>query len=184
LARWAAHGHAQGRVPPLTAGRTPWSIVPAWINREIAEELYLAEQTDFTVSDEPVAHLEYTAWSVGAGEETQYTVELFEVQLLGDSTARIEADSANRWICEDEVRAQCCRDGRPVSEQEMQLAKDWFQDVARSGTGWLHISGESGTGKTWFAGELRRRLSANPWEGFFGVKQSITATALRQLGLT
>ena len=56
---------------------------------------------------------------------------------------------------------------RPVDligrEAEMAIAEDWFRAVARSQRGWLHISGDSGTGKSWFAEELRRRLSSNAW---------------------
>lgn len=48
-------------------------------------------------------------------------------------------------------------------EDEMQKVQRWFHNVARSGSDWLHLSGEPGIGKTWFVNELRRRLSLNPW---------------------
>jgi 8-oxo-dGTP pyrophosphatase MutT (NUDIX family) len=53
--------------------------------REIAEELLLGEGRDFLVADRPLARLEYTAWSQSAGQETRYTIELFQVQLQGDA---------------------------------------------------------------------------------------------------
>jgi len=46
---------------------------------------------------------------------------------------------------------------------EMALAEDWCRDVGRVGTGWLHLHGEPGTGKSWFADELRRRLGLHSW---------------------
>lgn len=45
----------------------------------------------------------------------------------------------------------------------MRTAESWFRDVARHGTGWLHICGASGCGKSWFAAELRKRVSSNRW---------------------
>ncbi|HBJ37455.1 MAG TPA: hypothetical protein DDZ51_22410 [Planctomycetaceae bacterium] len=46
---------------------------------------------------------------------------------------------------------------------EMDAAEKWFHDVARHGTGWLHIRGVNGCGKSWFASELRKRVSSNRW---------------------
>lgn len=42
-------------------------------------------------------------------------------------------------------------------------AEPWCRDVARFASGWLHVSGPSGSGKSRFAAELRRRLDSNPW---------------------
>ncbi len=52
-------------------------------------------------------------------------------------------------------------------ETEMALAEEWCGNVSRFGAGWLHLHGEPGTGKTWFANELRLRLSANQWTQIF-----------------
>jgi len=46
---------------------------------------------------------------------------------------------------------------------EMRTAEGWFGDVARHGTGWLHICGPGGCGKSWFGSELRRRVGSNRW---------------------
>lgn len=46
---------------------------------------------------------------------------------------------------------------------EMRTAESWFVEVARHGTGWLHICGAGGCGKSWFAAELRKRVSSNRW---------------------
>ncbi len=48
-------------------------------------------------------------------------------------------------------------------DPEMQAAEMWFHDVARYGTGWLHVCGANGCGKSWFASELRKRVSSNRW---------------------
>lgn len=48
-------------------------------------------------------------------------------------------------------------------ETEMTRAEEWCRDVGRTGAGWLHLYGEPGTGKTWFANELRRRLGLHSW---------------------
>jgi len=83
--------------------------------REIGEELGLEDGTDFVMGGAPAAHLEYNAWSHGAREETAYTMELFDVQLEPSARVAIEANPANRWLSEDEIRTGRCTDGRPVS---------------------------------------------------------------------
>jgi hypothetical protein len=88
--------------------------------REITEELGLAEQADYEMAAQPTAHLEFTAWSEGAKEETAYTTELFEVDLRDPTQTRLDAEPAVRWLSEAEIRAGCCSDGKPIS-QTMQL---------------------------------------------------------------
>jgi ADP-ribose pyrophosphatase YjhB (NUDIX family) len=89
--------------------------------REVTEEVHLEEGRDFRVADRPLAHLEYVAFSRGAGEETAYTVELFDAELLGEAAQAVAADTANRWVSEADVRARRCRDGRAVSETMLRL---------------------------------------------------------------
>jgi len=48
-------------------------------------------------------------------------------------------------------------------DSEMRDAENWFRDVARYGTGWLHVYGADGCGKSWFGSELRKRVSSNRW---------------------
>ena len=85
--------------------------------REVAEELHLEAGTDFTVAAEPLARLEYTAWSESAKAETRYTVELFPVELNGEGARqRVESDAANRWLSEEEIHSGRCGDGARVSE--------------------------------------------------------------------
>lgn len=89
--------------------------------REVTEELHLEEGRGFRVAAEPLTHLEYVAFSQGAAEETAYTVELFDAELLGEAARTVTADPANRWVSEADVRARRCRDGRPVSETMFRL---------------------------------------------------------------
>ena len=69
----------------------------ACVIREIDEELGLVEGTEFLVAEKPIVHLEYTAWSASAKEETAYLMELFDIDLTGEEThTTIDANSANR----------------------------------------------------------------------------------------
>ena len=84
--------------------------------REVAEELGLCEGTDYAAIG-PLAHLEYTAWSRSAKEETAYTIELFEVQLAGQAAGRkVDSKPSNRWLTEAEISNRRCEDGQKVSE--------------------------------------------------------------------
>jgi 8-oxo-dGTP pyrophosphatase MutT (NUDIX family) len=84
--------------------------------RELEEELGVCDGVDCAVPAGPAAHLEYTAWSDGAGQETAYTMELFNVELTTEAArGQVEADPANRWLTEGEIREGRCRDGRPAS---------------------------------------------------------------------
>lgn len=85
--------------------------------REVQEELNLQCGKEFTIADHPTAHLEYTAWSERAQEQTAYTMELFDVRLAGEEVVRqkIDADPANRWLTHDEIQTQQTSDEKPVS---------------------------------------------------------------------
>jgi 8-oxo-dGTP pyrophosphatase MutT (NUDIX family) len=83
--------------------------------REVAEELRLAPGEQFTAAAEPLAHLEYTAWSQSAQEETQYTMELFKVELTDSARCGVDAESINCWLSEEEIRKQQTKNGQPVS---------------------------------------------------------------------
>lgn len=48
-------------------------------------------------------------------------------------------------------------------EREMAIAEQWVHSVVGGQPTRLHISGESGVGKTWFVSELLRRIRSNPW---------------------
>jgi 8-oxo-dGTP pyrophosphatase MutT (NUDIX family) len=82
--------------------------------REVQEEMGLCPDRDFQVAAEPLAHLEYPAFSESAGVQTTYTVELFPVNLLVPDPAL--RDDRLRWLSEVEIRTGNCADGQPVSE--------------------------------------------------------------------
>ena len=52
-------------------------------------------------------------------------------------------------------------------ENEMATAERWVQGVVRGRATRLHISGDSGVGKSWFGAELQKRIRANPWFQLF-----------------
>lgn len=84
--------------------------------REVTEELHLEEGRDFSVADEPLAHLEFTALSESARVETAYMMELFPVELIGAARRKVDADPENRWLTAAEVEARQAADARPISK--------------------------------------------------------------------
>jgi tetratricopeptide (TPR) repeat protein len=89
--------------------------------REVGEELRLAEVRDFRVAAERRHRLCYVHFSERAGAETDYTVELFDAELLPEAARAVEADADNRWLSEADVRTGRCRDGRPVSATMLRI---------------------------------------------------------------
>ena len=103
--------------------------------REVAEELGLCPETDFSVSAKPLARLEYAAWSESAKADTDYTHEVFDVELAtDDSRRRAEATPETRWLTSDEIQSRQCADGRPVSTTMATV-------LARLGEGGVTMSG-------------------------------------------
>lgn len=103
--------------------------------REVTEELEIAEGSGFAVAQQPLARLDYTAWSAGAGQQTLYVMELFEVELIGEATRRqVDADPRNRWLTEEEIRSTRCADGQPVSVTMKRILN---RAKLRAKKGWL-----------------------------------------------
>lgn len=115
---WLARWNRKWRCYSFVGGhKEPEETFRECVLREVGEELGLHENGDFTVAPQPVAHLEYAAWSESAQAETAYTIELFDADLTSDAARRrVNADAECRWLTEAEVRARQCSDGRPVSE--------------------------------------------------------------------
>jgi 8-oxo-dGTP pyrophosphatase MutT (NUDIX family) len=112
LAQWNARWQALNFVG---GHRRPDESFRDCLLREVAEELGLAEGTDFTVFTVPLARLAYTAWSEGAAAETEYVLEVFALSLHGDAAVRVSAAPDNAWLTAEEVRAGLAADGRRVS---------------------------------------------------------------------
>jgi 8-oxo-dGTP pyrophosphatase MutT (NUDIX family) len=107
--RWQMYNFVSGHKRPEESFRE-------CVVREIGEELGLWEGIDFRLPTEPPKRLEFTDWSDGAGAETAYTMELFEVELIGPAARqRVDANPQNRWLTKEEIRSQRCQDGKPVS---------------------------------------------------------------------
>jgi 8-oxo-dGTP pyrophosphatase MutT (NUDIX family) len=83
--------------------------------REAGEELGLTLDRDFRLDDQPLAHLEYTAFSRSAQVETAYTIELFGMD-LDNAEAPPRAPVLVRWLREGEIAAGRCHDGLPISD--------------------------------------------------------------------
>lgn len=93
--------------------------------REIGEEIGLDEDRDFRVDAEPVSHLNFVAWSENARSETFYSIDLFAVELFGEKARKTLASSANlRWLNREEIVAQECADGKPVSPTMTRLLNE------------------------------------------------------------
>jgi 8-oxo-dGTP pyrophosphatase MutT (NUDIX family) len=87
------------------------------MERELTEELQFRQGIHFNVATEPICHLDYDTWSRSAEMETRYTIELFQVELIGsEALAIVEANPANRWINAQEMNAGKCCGGAPLSE--------------------------------------------------------------------
>jgi 8-oxo-dGTP pyrophosphatase MutT (NUDIX family) len=83
--------------------------------REVSEELGLSAGDDFIVADQPLAHLEYGAWSESARTETFYIVEVFPVELRPSALGPVADNPQNRWVTAAEIAAGLTADGRRVS---------------------------------------------------------------------
>lgn len=114
---WLVQWHAKWNAYALVGGhkRSDETFRQCLI-REVTEELQLTVDIDFAVAPEPLAQLEYTAWSHSAGQDTQYTIELFDVELTAAARRKVDADPINRWLTEAEIRDQRTTDDNPVSE--------------------------------------------------------------------
>lgn len=119
LAQWNRHWQ---RYHFVGGHKRPEESFRECVVREVSEELGLRDSTDFRAAAEPLARVEYTAWSESAAQETHYTMELFDVELAGDTAWQtVDGDSRNRWLTETEIRAQRCADGQPASESMVRL---------------------------------------------------------------
>jgi len=85
--------------------------------REVEEELGLVPERDFIVGEQPLARVEYTAFSKSSNSTTAYTFELFAISLVGEKPlAAIDADPDNAWLDDSALRARMTTDGRAVSD--------------------------------------------------------------------
>jgi 8-oxo-dGTP pyrophosphatase MutT (NUDIX family) len=108
-ANWAAFHFVGGH-------KRPGETFRDCLVREVGEELGLAEAVDFAAPAEPVVHLEFDAMSASTGRMTAYTMEVFEVEILGDAAlAKVAANPENRWVSEAEIHSGRCGDGTPIS---------------------------------------------------------------------
>lgn len=91
--------------------------------REIAEELGLADSEDIAVAGEPLARIEFTAWSVPLGEWTAYDMTAFAATIASPAAlARVGENAENRWLSAAELTTGRTDDDRAVSEVATRFA--------------------------------------------------------------
>lgn len=114
---WLAQWNPKWQCYHFVAGhKRPDESFRQCVVREVTEELDLRAEVDFQVAPEPLAQLEYDAWSEGAQAETHYTMALFEVELLHEAARQaVDAGPQNRWLSQVEIHAQRCDNGQAVS---------------------------------------------------------------------
>jgi 8-oxo-dGTP pyrophosphatase MutT (NUDIX family) len=96
--------------------RRPSESFRSCLAREVSEELGLEDGEQYTAGEPPVARLEYVAWSESAGVETEYTLEVYRVDLASPAVEDIvSASPENRWVTTDEVDTGTTSDGRQIS---------------------------------------------------------------------
>ena len=114
--RWLALWNVKWDAFHFVGGhRLPGETYRDGLVRELLEEVNLVDGPDCVVALHPIAHLDYTAWSNHARADTAYSIELFAVDLPEAARIALEANPAARWLTDDEIRFERCRDGRPVS---------------------------------------------------------------------
>jgi 8-oxo-dGTP pyrophosphatase MutT (NUDIX family) len=126
LAQWNPHWQCHNFVGGHKRDDEPFREC---VVREVAEELRLQEGRDFIVAREPMVRLEYTDWSESAQEETEYTVELFEVRLPDSARRLVDANPDNCWISAAEIRRGHTTAGRRISATVKRL----LEHIERSG---------------------------------------------------
>lgn len=98
--------------------------------REILEELHLMEWTHYRVlPPEPLSHLEYSAWSESAQQETHYSMEVYSVALEEETPYRhLITERPIRWLTRDEIEGGAGATGKPVSETMKRILYevDWY----------------------------------------------------------
>ncbi len=122
---WQCYALIGGHVEPGESFR-------ACCVREIAEELELTPDVDFRVAIAPLRPLcEYTALSKAAGVETRYRVELYAAMMLTHAgETRVNANAANRWLTETEIRRHDCAAGKEISIQ-VETVLEWCGIIDR-----------------------------------------------------
>lgn len=82
--------------------------------REVQEELHLTAD-QFALPAEPLARLEYVAFSESARVPTWYLMAVFPLVLSDDARRRAEGEPENAWVGPADVRRGTTADGRRVS---------------------------------------------------------------------
>lgn len=123
---WLLQWNAKWRIYSLVAGHLEnGESHRECILREVCEELGLDQDIEFSVSLEARARMEFEDWSESANEQTAYTMELFDADLLtGSAYRKVSENPMNRWVTEDEIGRGQCDDGEPISPTVIRLLNE------------------------------------------------------------
>jgi 8-oxo-dGTP pyrophosphatase MutT (NUDIX family) len=133
--RWLARWNAKWQAFHFVAGHR-WSdeSFRACLVREIAEELGLRVSAEYSIANSPPCHVDFTTWSVSAGEETRYIMELFDVALAPGAQSKVAGDPKNCWLSESEIGNRRSHYGKSISVTMGRLLTDQSIWRARSVT--------------------------------------------------
>ena len=98
--RWLAHWNQHWRAYHFVGGhKHDDETFRECLIREVHEELGLVNESDFAVAASPTSRQQYTAWSERAHQDTEYTIELFEVSFEERiHTEQVLETGENRWL--------------------------------------------------------------------------------------
>ena len=115
--QWLAQWNQRWRCYYFVGGhKRPEESFRECVIREIDEELHLEPRVDFLLGSEPVARLEFDAFSENTFTDTHYIIELFEVVLTSvEACRKVESSPENRWLSDDEICRGRTGDDRPIS---------------------------------------------------------------------
>lgn len=111
LCQWSDSWHALHFVG---GHREPGETFRECAAREVTEELLITAD-EFEVSAEPLARLEYVAFSESAGVPTWYVMAVFPTRLTADAVRAAEGRPENGWVAVADARRGATADGRRVS---------------------------------------------------------------------
>jgi 8-oxo-dGTP pyrophosphatase MutT (NUDIX family) len=115
--RWLTQWNSKWQAFNLVGGhREQGESFRECVVRELVEELGISP-AEFAVAAEPIAQIEFEAWSVPAAAMTAYSMVAFRAEILTAAAIRqIDENAENRWLSATEFAAATSHDGRRVSE--------------------------------------------------------------------
>lgn len=108
----AQYNDRWGRYFLVGGHEEPGETSPQCLQRELHEELHITPD-DFTASS--LQLLNFTAWSTGSWQLTDYAITAFSVAMTDAAVRRVSSQSVNRWLTATEINSERCTDGKLIS---------------------------------------------------------------------